>query len=82
MPGDFRVDPARGPLDGDKSDVANTPAGLAADDRVRKVAASIEEAMKGVLDHLSSPLDHRHEGVPRQDAVEGPTDDEFSFEEN
>jgi len=36
--------------------------------------------MKGVLDHLSSPLDHRHEGVPRQDAVEGPTDDEFSFD--
>jgi hypothetical protein len=65
-------------LDGHKTDVANTPAGLAADEMVRRVAASIEEAMEGFLDHLSNPLDHRHEGVQRQ--PDGPTDGEFSFD--
>ena len=46
-----------------KSGDANTSAGLSADDMVRKVAASIEQAMKGFFDHQSQLLDRHHEGV-------------------
>jgi hypothetical protein len=49
------------PSGGLKADGANTPAGLAADDIVRKVATSIEQAMKGFFDHQANLRHHHHE---------------------
>ena len=46
-----------------KSNDANASPGLPADDMVRKVAASIEQAMKGFFDHQSRLLDRHHDGV-------------------
>jgi hypothetical protein len=63
------------PIDGQNG--TNTPAGLAADHMVRKVAASIEQAMKGFFDHQSNLPHHRHEGAPRLDAPDCPTGGEF-----
>jgi|GEM_PF-2767165 hypothetical protein len=55
----------------------NTPAGMAADDMVRKVAASLEQAMKGFFDHRSHLLHHPHEGAPRLESPDCPTGGEL-----
>ena len=63
-----------------KSRDANPPAGSAADDMVRKVAASIEQVMKGFFEHQSKQLDRHHEGVKQGDGSIGPVSSEYPAE--
>jgi hypothetical protein len=63
-----------------KSRDANTPTELAVDDMVRKVAASIEQAMKGFFDHQSKLLDRHHEDVKPLGTSDGGIGSEYPAE--
>lgn len=67
-------------LESQKLDVAQVPAVHGADDLVRKVAAGIEQALKGFVDHQSRLLDRHRENLSRLEGTVVPTEGEFPFD--